>query len=105
MSNLSLKAQPTTLEAALKAMGDRDTLKIGYETVLEKNGDVVYALHHGNRIVKYATDGTYATWAGWESPTTTNRLNKLTEGRFNIKNRSAHLNGEPVCSYSWHKVS
>lgn len=106
MSNLKLKFTPQSFEAAMNVLDGRDSMVIGHNTRLEAghNGEV-YATYHGNRIVRYSPMAVEASWAGWASNTTTNRLNMLTPGRFNIKNFTPHLNGEPVDSRGWHKVS
>lgn len=104
MSNLTLKANPTSFEAAVKALGNKDTVTIGHNTKLVREGENIYATYHDNQIVEYSKDGVMATWAGWATPTTANRLNKLTNGRFNISKREPHVNGEKVSSYDWIKV-
>lgn len=106
MSNLKLKFTPQSYEAALKVLDGRESMVIGHNTRLEAGGHGdIHATYHGNKIVSYSDEGVYASWAGWTSSTTTNRLNMLTPGRFNIKNFTPHLNGEPVSASDWHKVS
>jgi hypothetical protein len=106
MSNLKLKFTPQSFEAAVATLGSKSEMAIGHNTRLELSYDgSVYATYHGNRIVRYSPDGVEASWAGWTSNTTTNRLNMLAPARFNIKNFTPHLNGEPVASSGWHKVS
>src|SRR5213592_2319964 len=107
MSNLKLKATPKSFEDASAVLGKRDEVVIGYATKLERlNDGNVYATHHGNLIVRYeATGDVFASWAGWASPTTTNRLNKLAPGSFRIQQREPNLNGVTVSSLGWHKVS
>ena len=106
MSNLTLSPAPLTFQQAVDALGGRDSRKIGHNTLLERRGAEVVATYHNNDIVRYSADGVFASWAGWATSTTSNRLNKLTQGRFNIKNREPQVNGVTVeGSWSdWHKV-
>ena len=107
MSNLKLKFTPQSFEAAMRTLDGKQAMSIGHNTRLELDSFTgeVFATYHGNRIVCYSPEGVEASWAGWTSNTTTNRLNMLAPARFNIKNFTAHLNGEPVESSGWHKVS
>lgn len=105
MSNLSLKHSPKTFEQAEQALGGRDSLIIGHNTRLQRGDGVIYATYHHNEIVEYAPSGVMASWAGWATSTTANRLNKLTHGSFNIKQRSPHVNGERVDSTDWVRVN
>lgn len=105
MSNLSLKSTPQTFTDAVKAMAGRDSVKIGHNTRLESNGaGEIVATYHGNAIVSYTEQGVWATWAGWTTSTTGNRLNMLAPARFNIKARTAQINGVNVDSSAWYKV-
>jgi hypothetical protein len=105
MSNLSLKAAPSNYAEAMKALGGKDSKVIGHNTRLEYSNGDVYATYHGNAIVRYDSDGSvWASWAGWTTTTTATRLNKLAPARFNIKNRTAQINGEDVDSREWVKV-
>jgi hypothetical protein len=106
MSNLTLKATPNSYEAAVKALGSRESVTIGHNTKLERNGgNEIVATYHGNAIVSYTPDGVWATWAGWTTNTTATRLNMLAPARFNIKNFTAQINGEDIDSREWVKVS
>lgn len=106
MSNLKLKHTPQSYDEALKVLDGRESMVIGHNTRLEASGHGdIHATYHGNKIVSYSDEGVYVSWAGWTSNTTTNRLNMLAPARFNIKNFTPHLNGEPVDSSGWHKVS
>jgi hypothetical protein len=105
MSNLTLKHQPRTFEEAAKVLGSKDQVTIGHNTHLKAGDGVIYATYHHNEIVEYSPDGVMASWAGWTTNTTANRLNKLTNGRFNIKQREPHLNGQPVDSSTWLMVN
>lgn len=106
MSNLTLSPAPLTFQQATDALGHRESRKIGHNTVLERRGADVFVTYHGNDIVRYSEDGVYASWAGWATQTTATRLNKLTQARFNIKNREPQINGVTLTgSWSdWHKV-
>lgn len=99
-----LTQTPTTLIRALTVLGDKDSVKIGHNTKLEKSGANVVATLHGHTIVEYTEDATFANWAGYVTNTTRDRLNQLTNGRFNIKGGVPHLNGEPVSAYGYHEV-
>lgn len=103
----TMQVTPTDHVSALKALAGKSTRKIGHNTALELADDgSVFATYHGNRIVHYAADGVRATYAGWATSTTTNRLNQLAPARFNIKAREPYINGEEVNSWSeWVKVS
>lgn len=105
MSNLTLKHNPKSYEAAEAALGNRSSLTIGHNTKLVREDGTIFATYHDNRIVEYAPDGVHATWAGWATTTTANRLNKLTDGSFNIRQREPHMNGKPVGYREWLKVS
>lgn len=106
MSNLKLKHNPQSYEDAAAVLGNRDSMSIGYNTRLERNSATeIVATYHGNPIVSYHTDGVDVTWAGWATNTTTNRLNRLAPGRFNIHQFEPHVNGKPVSASDWHRVS
>lgn len=106
MSNLTLKANPKSYAEAVAALGTKTEAVIGHNTKLVKGDGEILATYHGNPIVSYSADGdVFASWAGWATSTTTNRLNKLAPGAFRIQQRQANLNGETVDSYGWHKVS
>jgi|TARA_R100000479_G_C6388864_1_gene204215 hypothetical protein len=59
---------------------------------------------HGNAIVKREDDGVYVTLAGWNTPTTRERVNGITNIGFHQKNFEAYINNEPVSSTEWYKV-
>lgn len=106
MSNLKLDHTPRTFAEAEAILGKREAVRIGYMTHLKRGSDgEIYATHHHNEIVEYRPSGVHASWAGWASSTTRDRLNKLTYARFNIKDRAPHVNGERVSSTDWVKVS
>lgn len=103
----TLKFTPKSFTEAESVLSFADRKVIGHNTELrrEEDGSIV-ATYHGNKIVRYAQDGVYATYAGWATSTTTNRLNQLAPARFNIKNREPQINGETLEDWSgWVKVS
>lgn len=105
MSNLKLKANPTNHAEAMEALAGKRERTIGPNTKLFLSDDgSVYANYHGNTIVEYKKDRTLASWAGWVTATTALRLNRLTGGRFNIRQFEPYVNGEPVGSSDWISV-
>lgn len=60
---------------------------------------------HGNKIVERREDGVYATLAGWNTPTTRERVNGITGARFHQKDFTPMLNGVAIDSREWVKVS
>jgi hypothetical protein len=60
---------------------------------------------HGNAIVKRDSYGlVHASLAGWNTPTTRERVNGITGLRFHQKNFTPMLNDNEVDSYDWHSV-
>lgn len=55
----------------------------------------------GNKIIQRRPDGVYATLAGWNTPTTRERVNGITGAGFHQKNRLAYLNGTEVNPTEW----
>jgi len=86
MSNLKLE-NVTDYASAKAFIGNRDRAKLGHNTYLYrgKKADFFYVEYHGNLIVRYQPTVTYATNSGWHTRTTTNRLNKLTNMSFRIR--------------------
>lgn len=103
----NLKFSPKSLSEAETALSFADRKVIGHNTELVRQSDgSIVATYHGNKIVRYTPEGVYASYAGWATNTTTNRLNQLAPARFNIKNREPQINGETVEDWSgWVKVS
>lgn len=95
---------PLSYSQAKDALGNKSRRTIGHNTELIQNADGIYALYHGNKIVRYTENGVFATWAGWGTATTRDRLNQLTTGRFNIKDRRPHTNGKEVDPYAWVEI-
>lgn len=65
---------------------------------------------HGNKIAERREDGIYATFAGWPTVTTRERLNGLCEllglGRpFRQRRYNQHFKNKPILSSDWIKLS
>tara|TARA_E500000318_G_C3515092_1_gene193995 strand:- start:107 stop:403 length:297 start_codon:yes stop_codon:yes gene_type:complete len=66
---------------------------------------------HGNRIAQMHADGTvYMSLAGWNTPTTRERLNGIAEilgikARFSQKNFEPYFNGKPIGSSQWIQIN
>jgi hypothetical protein len=90
MSNLTLE-NVTDYASAKAFIGNRDRAKLGHNTYLYRDwiDNSFYVEYHDNMIVEYRVDSTYVSNCGWHTPTTTNRLNKLTEMSFRIR-QGAH---------------
>lgn len=103
----NLKFSPKSYDEAAKVLGFRDRMVIGHKTELHReDGNTIVATCFGNKIVRYTPEGVYASYAGWATSTTTNRLNQLAPARFNIKGRQPQVNGETLEDWSdWVKVS
>jgi len=57
---------------------------------------------HGNEIVRRDTSGlVFATLAGWNTPTTRERVNGITGMGFHQVGFVACLNGEPISEDDW----
>lgn len=69
----------------------------------ETDGAIVWL--HGNRIVERRKDGVYASLAGWNTPTTRERVNGITGAGFYQKDFLAYCGDAEVCSTEWIKVS
>lgn len=72
--------------SADKALGDKESLKIGNNTELARlpNGDIVVTLHD-NRIIRYKPSGvTRISDGGHQSNTTKDRLNRYTSSNVRI---------------------
>lgn len=60
---------------------------------------------HGNKIAEKREDGIYATLAGWNTPTTRERLNALPGARFNQKDFAPYFNGKLISATEWVKLA
>jgi len=57
---------------------------------------------HGNQIIKVKENGeVWATLAGWDTPTTKERVNGITNAGFHTVNFETHINGVPVDDDEW----
>lgn len=106
MANLT--ATPANLTEAIAALKGKDRVKIGHNTELvvevTPKGRSVAATLHGNKIVRYTLDGTYASWAGWVTTTTADRLRQLAHIPANIRKGEAYLDGEEAPAFGWVKL-
>lgn len=106
MANLT--ATPRNLTEAIDALKGKDWAKIGYATELvvevTPKGRSIAATLHGNKIVRYTLDGTYASWAGWATPTTADRIRQLTGVPAYVKGGEAYLDGEETPANGWVKL-
>lgn len=108
MSNLKLKHTVKSYADAVAALKGRDSIILGHNTRLARTSDQeITVRYHGNAIVRYSPEGVEASWAGWATSTTTNRLHMLTPSgvRFNISKFEPCINGEVVSASGWHAVS
>ncbi len=61
---------------------------------------------HGNKIVRRDEFGKiFCTLAGWNTPTTRERVNGITGSDFHQKNFVAMLGGSPIDPQEWFEVS
>ena len=72
------------------------------KTVGNTRTDGTSVFLHGNEIVRRDVSGlVLATLAGWNTPTTRERVNGITGMGFHQVNHRACLNGEPIDSSDW----
>lgn len=101
----TLAATPKDYSEALEALQGKASRKIGNNTYLEDGGPYIAATLHGHTIVRYWKDGRVeASWQGYGTSTTRDRLNQLTRGRWQIRQFATCLNGSEVDAYTWHAV-
>ena len=67
------------------------------------DGNAVFL--HGNKIIERREDGIYATLAGWNTPTTRERVNGITGAGFHQVDFCAMRNGKSVSASEWIKVA
>jgi len=60
---------------------------------------------HGNAIIKKENGNVFATLAGWNTPTTKERVNGITGAGFHTVRGEAMRNGEPVSATDWIQIS
>lgn len=88
-------------EQIKKAFEQGKSLKVGNT---KTDGNSVWL--HGNRIVMRQEDGrVWATLAGWNTPTTRERVNGITGIGFYQKDFEPMLNGEEIDPGAWFVVS
>lgn len=84
-------------ERIKKAFEQGKTLKIGSTRT---NGTSVFL--HGNEIVRRDVSGlVFATLAGWNTPTTRERVNGIAEMNFHQVAFEPCLDGEPINPSDW----
>tara|TARA_R110002167_G_scaffold16916_2_gene65477 strand:- start:2745 stop:3077 length:333 start_codon:yes stop_codon:yes gene_type:complete len=80
-----------------QAFEQGESLKVGNTRT---DGTSVFL--HGNEIIRRDVSGlVFATLAGWNTPTTRERVNGITGMGFHQVGFVACLNGEPVCEDDW----
>ena len=88
-------------ERIKRAFEQGKALKLGNT---ETDGDTVWLF--GNEIIRRDNVGTvWATLAGWNTPTTRERVNGITGLRIYQQNFEAKLDGEPIESDEWINVT
>ena len=95
---------PSILPQAEQALAGKTSRRIGNNTNLVKEDTNIIATLHGNPIVRYTEDVVFASWAGYVTNTTRDRLNQLTSRKFSIKNGQPLVDGQPVSAYDWYEV-
>ena len=84
-------------EIIKRALLNGESKKVGNT---ETNGTSVFL--HGNEIVRRDPSGLiFATLAGWNTPTTRERVNGITGMNFHQVNFCACLDGEPISEDDW----
>lgn len=80
------------------AFMNHETRRIGNSST---NGTVIYL--HGNKIAVHVKGGIEVTTAGWNTPTTLERLNGIPGVRVNVRQGQLYLNDRPWDG-SWAEV-
>lgn len=80
------------------AFMNHETKRIGNSST---NGTVLYL--HENKIAVHTKGGIEVTTAGWNTPTTRERLNGITGVRVNVRQGKLYLNDRPWDG-SWTEV-
>jgi hypothetical protein len=95
----------TITSKAIAAFKSAKNFKSGATQVNQVIGGVELILH-GNTIARNIDgEGLSINLCGWNTPTTRDRLNGLPNVRVNTKQGQAFLNGQPIPSIGWIKVS
>lgn len=66
------------------------------------DGNAVYL--HGNKIIERRGTEVWARLAGWNTPTTRERLNGILGAGFHQKDFSPYLNGQLIDSREWYRI-
>tara|TARA_R100001163_G_scaffold37050_1_gene28341 strand:- start:602 stop:895 length:294 start_codon:yes stop_codon:yes gene_type:complete len=75
------------------------------KTIDNTTTDGISVWLHGNLIIeKRDGDEVWATLAGWNTPTTKERLNGITGGHFQTIKYEPYFNGDPIQDNEWVKV-
>lgn len=80
------------------AFMNHETKRIGNS---DTDGTVIYL--HGNKIAVHTNEGIKVTTAGWNTPTTRERLNGIPGVRVNVMQGQLYLNDRPWDG-SWTEV-
>lgn len=99
-----LTVSPTNLSEARAALAGWSSVKIGNNTELRDLGTHVVATLHGHHIVRYTEEAVEATFAGYVTKTTADRLNGLVSVPCNIKGGEGYIDGEEVMASEWVQV-
>lgn len=92
--------QITDFDSAARALGSRDTRKIGFQTWVESRGTSIVIRHHSTDIVEYTLGNrTFLHTDGWVSVTTGARLHEFTPYNVVVNTRPSKyhylVNGTP----------
>ncbi len=68
----------------------------------ETDGQTVWL--HGNAIIKKVDKHIEFSLAGWNTPTTRERINGITGAGVYQENFECKRNGKEISAYDWHKV-
>jgi len=89
---------------AIKAFTTSRNFTSGATQVIS-NDDLTLLLLHGNTIARRDVVGTCINLCGWNTKTTRERLNGLPNVYVSTCKGQAYLNGDPIPSDGWVKVS
>lgn len=89
---------------AIAAFNSARTFKDGATEVQSGDG-ITHLLLHGNAIARRDVVGLSINLCGWNTSKTRERLNGLPSVSVNTKQGQAFLNGVPIPSNGWVKVS
>ena len=92
-----------TKQAVIAFEGDRSFLS--GNTQVRKNNGVTELLLHGHTIAKKEDGDLWINLCGWNTPTTRERLNGLSNVAVRTKAGSVFLNGVEIPDDKWVKVT